>query len=180
MAKLTRDYHESIQQDVPACTPEEREHTTIEALDNIHTPLPARLHTNLQLQITETDVADALALCQSGRAAGINGLIYELWKALQSRFLNHTSNHKPAFNIIQTLTWIYNDIELNGVSPSTEFATGWLCPLYKKKDKREISNYRPITLLNSDYKIFTKALSLKLAKSAPSVIHTNQAGFIPG
>ena len=55
-----------------------------------------------------------------------------------------------------------------------------MCPLYKKKDKRQIANYRPITILNSDYKIFTKALAVKLAKTVPKIIHENQAGFIPG
>jgi hypothetical protein len=66
------------------------------------------------------------------------------------------------------------------VSQGTNFAEGWMCPLYKKKDRRDIANYRPITLLNSDYKMFTKALALKLACTAPIVIHENQAGFIPG
>src|SRR5258705_13000501 len=60
------------------------------------------------------------------------------------------------------------------------FAEGWMCPLYKKKDRREISNYRPITLLNTDYKIYTKTLAIKLAKVAPNIIHPNQAGFMPG
>lgn len=55
-----------------------------------------------------------------------------------------------------------------------------MCPLYKKKDRREIANYRPITLLNSDYKILTKALALKMARTVPSIIHENQAGFVPG
>lgn len=41
-------------------------------------------------------------------------------------------------------------------------------------------NYCPITLLNSEYKLFTKALSIKLVKAAPELIHKNQAGFIPG
>src|ERR1700685_3553787 len=50
----------------------------------------------------------------------------------------------------------------------------------RKKDKRQIANYRPITILNSDYKIFTKALAVKLAKTVPKIIHENQAGFIPG
>ena len=50
----------------------------------------------------------------------------------------------------------------------------------KKNDKREISNYRPITLLNTDYKIYTKALATKLAEVAHKVIHPNQAGFMPG
>jgi hypothetical protein len=53
-------------------------------------------------------------------------------------------------------------------------------PLYKKNDKADIANYRPISLLNTDYKIFTKALTIKLAKVAPDLIHPNQAGFVPG
>ena len=52
-------------------------------------------------------------------------------------------------------------------------------PIYKKKDQAEISNYRPITLLNTDYKILTKALALQLMNDIETMIHTDQAGFIP-
>ena len=45
-------------------------------------------------------------------------------------------------------------------------------PIYKKGERELIENYRLITLLNSDYKIYTKA--------APNCIHKNQAGFMPG
>jgi hypothetical protein len=55
-----------------------------------------------------------------------------------------------------------------------------MCPLYKKKDKCNIENYHPITLLNTDYKIYTKALSIRLAEVAHHTIHPNQAGFMPG
>ena len=55
-----------------------------------------------------------------------------------------------------------------------------MCPSYKKGDRRLIENYSPITLLNSDYKFYTKALSIKLASAAPEIVHKNQAGFIPG
>ena len=55
-----------------------------------------------------------------------------------------------------------------------------MAPLYKKKDKREIGNYHPIILLNTDYKIYTKALSIRLAKVSYHAIHPNQAGFMPG
>ena len=57
---------------------------------------------------------------------------------------------------------------------------GWMYPLYKKKDRRKIENYHPITLLNSDYKVFTKALAVCLTKLVPNIIHENQAGFIAG
>ncbi len=55
-----------------------------------------------------------------------------------------------------------------------------MCPIYKKNDCNNMSNYRPITLLNSEYKLFTKVLSIKLVCSAPELINRYQAGFIPG
>jgi hypothetical protein len=55
-----------------------------------------------------------------------------------------------------------------------------MCPLFKVKDRSNIATYRPITVLNADYKIFTKALTNKLAKVAPYIIHKDQAGFMKG
>ena len=54
-----------------------------------------------------------------------------------------------------------------------------MCPIYKKKDQADISNYRPITLLNTDYKLLTKALALQLVEPIHKLIHPDQAGFIP-
>ena len=54
-----------------------------------------------------------------------------------------------------------------------------MCLLYKKKEKTKIENYRPITLLNTDYKLYTKIIATKLGVIAPEIIHPNQAGFIP-
>jgi hypothetical protein len=67
----------------------------------------------------------------------------------------------------------------NGVDTRTNFSLGWMCPIYKKKDPTDISNYCPITLLNTDYKLLTKALALQLTESAQHLIHPDQAGFIP-
>jgi Reverse transcriptase (RNA-dependent DNA polymerase) len=55
-----------------------------------------------------------------------------------------------------------------------------MCPLYKKKEKTNIENYRPITLLNTDYKLLTKALTIQLTEIISPLIHKDQAGFIPG
>lgn len=55
---------------------------------------------------------------------------------------------------------------------------GCMTPIYKKKDPEDITNYHPITLLNTDYKIFTKVISLKLAEVVPEIINPDQAGFI--
>lgn len=53
-------------------------------------------------------------------------------------------------------------------------------PYIQKKDKRDIVNYRPITLLNTDYKIFTKIISTRMGKIIHKVIHKAQARFILG
>ena len=54
-----------------------------------------------------------------------------------------------------------------------------MCPLFKKKDPTDIKNYRPITVLNTDYKILTKVLAIQLMDRAETMIHEDQAGFIP-
>jgi hypothetical protein len=59
-------------------------------------------------------------------------------------------------------------------------ADGWMCPLYKKNERDNIANYRPITLLNTDYKILTKAMSLALSEVVSEMVHKDQAGFMPG
>jgi hypothetical protein len=54
-----------------------------------------------------------------------------------------------------------------------------MCLIYKKKDPTEISNYRPITLLNTDYKLLTKILATQLMEKVQKIVHKDQAGFIP-
>ena len=66
---------------------------------------------------------------------------------------------------------VFIDIQHHRVDPTMKFSKGWICPLYKKKDRHDIANYQPIMLLNSDYKLFTKILALRLAHSAPNIIH---------
>ena len=48
------------------------------------------------------------------------------------------------------------------------------------KDRQQIKNWRPISLLNHDYKILTKALSLRIRKVLPSIINSNQSGYVDG
>ena len=48
------------------------------------------------------------------------------------------------------------------------------------KDLLDIGNWRPITLLNIDYKILTKMFALRLAQILPDLIHNDQKGFVKG
>jgi len=50
----------------------------------------------------------------------------------------------------------------------------------KDKDKRKISNWRPISLINVDAKIGSKAIALRLQSVLPNVIHHNQHAYVKG
>ena len=50
----------------------------------------------------------------------------------------------------------------------------------KDKDKRNISNWRPISLINVDVKIGSKAIAKRLECVLPSIIHFNQCAYVKG
>jgi ribonuclease HI/exonuclease III len=184
MAEIAQNHHESLQSQQPVA-PEvqpERDRCIDDILRLVRPE--ARLSDEdgetLRRLTTEEDVREALHLCANYKAPGLNGICYELWKQLSSRFDSLRDSDVPPFDIIACLTKVYNDIELHGVAPNTQFTASWMCPLYKKGDRADIANYRPISLLNTDYKIFTKSLTLRFGKLLPKMVHPDQAGFVPG
>ena len=50
----------------------------------------------------------------------------------------------------------------------------------KDKDTRLLKNWRPISLLNTDYKILTKLLALRMQKALPNIINQDQVGYLKG
>ena len=48
----------------------------------------------------------------------------------------------------------------------------------KDKDRRVIANWRPISLINVDIKIGSKAIAKRLEAVLPSVIHHNQCAYV--
>ena len=67
-----------------------------------------------------------------------------------------------------------------GILPES-LRTGVITLLEKKgKDRIDVANWRPITLLNIDYKLLTKTLGQRLKAVFPGLIHKDQNGFVPG
>ena len=183
MARLARDYHESLQETGNTDQNEDMEwdRRAASVLNEINDDqkLTEREINNTEWLITYPQVWKALNLAKNGTATGLDGCPYELWKELNKRYDDSKLSGKLGFDIVGTLTVVFNNIQIFGMSEDSHFAEGWMCPIYKKKDPTEISNYRPITLLNTDYKLLTKTLALQLVEPIHKMIHPDQAGFIP-
>ena len=182
MASLAKTYHENLQQ-TDLGNVDQNSHETL--LNPILHKIPGNQQlteperTEMNEEISKAQVAKALRLSKNGSATGMDGCPYELWKALSDKHDHAIQRNKATFDIIYALTEVFNDIQRHGVDETTDFALGWMCPIYKKKDPTDISNYRPITLLNTDYKILTKTLAIQLMDHITTLVHKDQAGFIP-
>jgi Reverse transcriptase (RNA-dependent DNA polymerase) len=183
MADLAKQYHEHLQTEDLHTYQSEEERKTTENEVLQHIPISQKLNnqeqTLLSTGITKKTMEEALCKAKKGSATGLDGLTYEIWKSLNNRH-EHTSKHcKPSFDILKTLTIVFQDIQKHGVDHQMNFATGLMILIYKKKDKSKIENYHPITLLNTDYKLLTKSLVIQLTPHIHHMIHKDQAGFIP-
>ena len=78
------------------------------------------------------------------------------------------------------LTSLFNHIFNSAIVPE-EWNKGMIIPIYKKEDVQSPSNYRPITLLNSIGKLFTKILSKRITEWADdhALLTEAQFGFRP-
>ena len=52
--------------------------------------------------------------------------------------------------------------------------------IFKKGDRKNLKNWRPISLLNVDYKICSKVLSLRLSKVLEFIVDPDQTCSVPG
>ncbi len=58
---------------------------------------------------------------------------------------------------------------------------GIISQIYKGKgDKKEKANWRPLTMLNTDYKILAKILTIRLREAMKALVHPDQTCAVPG
>ncbi len=180
MARIAMAHYNGLQAD-PTLDRNEQRAAAEDILAVLEGRLSERQTDAMEGEITVEEVSTAIRESARGKAPGLDGLPTELWKTFLEVYERDMKHGRPAFNVARALQRVYNDIERHGLLQGSRFAEGWICPIYKlKKDQRDIVNYRPITLLNTDYKIMTRVLAMRIAAVAGTLIHRDQAGFVPG
>jgi endonuclease/exonuclease/phosphatase family metal-dependent hydrolase len=179
MVNIAVEYHENLQKRPEMNTEREKTITLLE--ETVQRKLNVNQQEKLSEEFKEKDAEEALRLSKNGAAPGTDGLPYEFYKSFKKPTNLEEAKRKP--NVPKIMAAVFSEIETKGLPQNEEgkgeFTDGLMFLLYKKKDKTKIENYRPITLLNTDYKLYTKNIAIKLGQIAQSIIHENQAGFIP-
>ena len=116
--------------------------------------------------LTEKECFKAIMSMPNNKAPGCDGLGVEFYKYFWSDIKEL---------VVESLNNAYTQGEL-----SESQRLGILTLLYKKGDKRKLDNWRPISLLNTDYKIIARVLSYRLQKVLHKIISCDQTGYIKG
>ena len=87
--------------------------------------------------------------------------------------------YKTLSNVVSPiLTKVFNESVVRGSLPST-MMDGTISMLYKKDTRDDPRHYRPITLLNSDYKILMRILTQRMNEAVVQFVSADQNGFVP-
>jgi len=112
-------------------------------------------------------------------APGPDGIPYAFWKGLSTRLdglADKPNPPKPFWPVFRDLT---DDLRENGTS-RLGFKDASVSLFYKKGDPTLVVNYRPISSMNMDCKMFTNLINGHLAPWAVAKLHEDQKGFVPG
>lgn len=101
---------------------------------------------SLLRRITDEEVTAAIRTLQRNKSAGPDGLGNDFYKDFEDL-------------VTARLTSTFNGI-LHGEAMPATFGASLIVPLRKKGDSTNAMDYRPISLLNSSYKILAKSWPL--------------------
>ena len=122
-------------------------------------------HQQLESDITDQEIAIALKELPSHKSPGGDGFSIDFYKFF--------------WPDIKTLVCNSLKLAVQRGEMSTEQKRAVLTLVPKKdKDVRLLKNWRPISLLNADYKILAKTLAMRLQTVIPYLINHDQAGCI--
>ncbi|GBG77807.1 hypothetical protein CBR_g25738 [Chara braunii] len=116
--------------------------------------------------VTLKELTQTLKSMVRGKSPGVDGLTVEFYSA--------------NWGVIgPLLVELYNE-GLIGGRLGKGMTHGVITVLFKKGDKYEVRNWRPISLLNVSYKILAKMLARRLSKHLPQLVERDQGAFVQG
>ena len=117
--------------------------------------------------LTEKELLTAIKAMKNGKSPGTDGLTSEFYKFF--------------WTDIKDILLVSLNYALENEYMSIEQKRGILTLIPKKeKNRLFLKNWRPITLLNLDYKILAKALASRLVDVLPFLVEDDQTGYISG
>lgn len=137
-------------------------------LSSIHLPSisTAQLET-ISTAFSPTEILKTIKKLPLHKAPSPDGFPNEYYKCLSDLITPHLCN---TFNHYTTMGKI-----------SKESQEALIVTLPKPgKSPDSPANYRPISLLNTDTKLYAKLLAQRLSTIIPQIIHPDQVGFVPG
>lgn len=140
--------------------------TQQELLNNVSSRLPSGTETSCDGLLSVAEVHSALKGAATGKSPGSDGLPVEFY----SRFW-HT--------IGKDLVDVLNRSFQTGQLPKS-LRGALITLLFKKGDRTDPKNWRPISLLNTDYKLCARALAGRLLGVLQHVVHPDQSGGVKG
>jgi len=120
---------------------------------------------NLEGELTIEECRHILKTFNFGKSPGEDGFTVEFY----TKFFELLAS-----DLVESLNTSYSRGELS-ISQRRGVVT--LIPK-ADSDTLKLTNWRPITLLNVDYKIASKAIATRIKKVLPQLIHTDQTGFM--
>ena len=117
-------------------------------------------------KITKEELTDALKMMHNNKSPGEDGIPVEFYKTF--------------WNIIgDDFTEVVNScFDMENLTESQRM--GLISCLFKKGDRLNLQNWRPISLLNADYKLISKVMANRLCKVLQFVISDDQTCSVPG
>ena len=124
------------------------------------------LHDSQNKEFNKKEIATAVLKMANNKTPGNDGLPIDIYKVFWAKISNY---------MFDMITESYEGCLL---PENTRQGILNLIPK-QNKDKRRLQNLRPITLLNADYKVIEKALSMRLKPALKEIIDHDQTGFMP-
>ena len=135
-------------------------------LSNIETKVNPENARDLELNLSEKEIETSIYKFKKNKSPGEDGIVAEwyqtFWPLIKNEFI-----------------LVINEI-LNENNLSSSQCKGVLSLIYKKGERENLKNWRPLTLLNVDYKIIAKCFALRFKPLLPSLINSNQKGYVNG